>query len=289
MMGAIHSASRRRVVLAPPSDPIPFGSTNQTATLRDEEILLYLRRPTCANPGNGFFVIWHGTNRNSDNYILHGTDWCNARCIIGVAPTMDSTRFPTSDYQLGGLYPPNSSTIRPSSEWIVNYSQAVVDWGRQREARPTMPVWQFGHSAGGQFLSRVAAYACPPGMQRILVTNPSSHVRATLSYNAPYGFGGLPQSLNPTQMLQNYLAQPITIYNGGDDDDPNDPDLSHADGADAQGTNRLARANFVWDEAVNTANTNGWTFNWRKVVAPGVAHDAYDMMHAPEMATAWAP
>jgi pimeloyl-ACP methyl ester carboxylesterase len=149
-----------------------------------------------------------------------------------------------------------------------------------------MPVYLFGHSAGGQFLSRVAAYQPPAGVMRFVIANPSSHVRASLTDDAPFGFRGVS---NGEALLRQYLALPITIYLGEDDEDPSDPDLSTRSAAVAQGPHRLARGRFVFNEAKNYAENNHLPFNWRLVITNGVGHTADGMLRSEAAPSAFAP
>jgi hypothetical protein len=71
-------------------------------------------------------------------------------------------------------------------------------------------------------------------------------------------------------MLKDYLADPVTIYLGGDDNDPNDPELSRSAAAMRQGDDRLERGQFVYNEAEQLAASKGWDFNWELVIADDV-------------------
>ena len=51
--------------------------------------------------------------------------------------------------------------VAPRDEWTVDMVPELVSWARRREGRLDAPYYLFGHSAGGQFLSRVAAFAPP--------------------------------------------------------------------------------------------------------------------------------
>jgi hypothetical protein len=111
-------------------------------------------------------------------------------------------------------------------------------------------------------------------------------VRASLSEKLPYGFGGLSPA-DQEAYLKDYLADPVTIYAGSADNDPNAADLATGSAAMRQGDNRLERAEFVYEEAKDFAEARGWTFNWELVVADGVTHSARKMFNAPEFEEAF--
>lgn len=55
-----------------------------------------------------------------------------------------------------------------------------------------------------------------------MIANPSTWVLPSLSEGAPYGFGGLGTNAEERDALRDYLALPITVYLGSEDDDPLD-------------------------------------------------------------------
>jgi hypothetical protein len=70
-----------------------------------------------------------------------------------------------------------------------------------------------GHSAGGQFLARFAAFAENEATQ-IVIANPSSWVRPSLDIAAPYGFKGASDAAWGEAAVRRYLAAKITVLLG---------------------------------------------------------------------------
>ena len=149
--------------------------------------------------------------------------------------------------------------------------ELIIPWAKS-EIGGTPKVYLYGHSAGGQFLSRVAAYERIPGIARYVVANPSTHVLPSLSEDVPYGFDQLSTNSAERAALRAYLALPLTIYLGEDDNDPNDPDLTNGSAAQRQGDHRLERGLNTFEMGRQVASVNGWMFNWRLTIAPDVGH-----------------
>jgi len=161
----------------------------------------------------------------------------------------------------------------------------LVDWVRREEQR-CVDCYLLGHSAGGQFLSRVAAFV-PTDAKRIVIANPSTYVFPNLAVEAPYGLGGVYPGARAESELRRYLEQPVTIFLGtADTSDKNRNDSAEAQ---AQGATRYERARNVYRAAEQLASSRGWTFNWRLVEAPGIGHSAKDMFQSKEATTALAP
>jgi pimeloyl-ACP methyl ester carboxylesterase len=284
MMGALYSASRRRVPVVAPANPIPVGPSSTTATLNSVSFDIFTDRGNCTNPG--LLCSFHGSGRDADGHRDSFENWVDLKCLILCVPLFDDVRFTSDEYQRCNVVD-SDENVNPFSEWSTKYAHSLVAWARAREARPTMPFRLSGHSAGAQHLSRVAAYHPLPGITRYIIANPSTHVRAKMTEPMPYGFSNFPSSvMTPLTALQNYLAAPITLYAGTAD--TGTEDLAVGPQSMEQGENRIERARFVFAEAQQEAQTRGWEFNWRKVEAQGVGHSNRDMYNAPEVDAAWA-
>jgi alpha-beta hydrolase superfamily lysophospholipase len=150
----------------------------------------------------------------------------------------------------------------------------LVEWARERAGRPDLSYALLGHSAGAQFLSRVAAFG-QEGATRIVIANPSTWVEPTLEVAAPYGFGGIYGPAQGEAALRRYLALPITVLLGRAD--TGSYELATSEEAEEQGSNRFERGQKAFRDAEQAAQQGGWAFNWRLAVVPGVGHSARQM------------
>lgn len=255
-----------------------------TATLGGESIEVGMYRPPNCD-GSRLLIVFHGYERDADSYLRSARRVARQTCMTVLAPRLDRERFPSWRYQRAGVR--RGIDGIDLTACIGPLILQLVDWGRQHVSRPDADYVLFGHSAGAQMLSRVAAYCPLPSPNRIVIANPSSHVTPTLTERVPYGFRGAgPLSLQK-DLLRRYLAQPITIYLGGDD--VGDFRMLNNRAARRQGVNRLERGRAVYDEAQRLATQKGWTLNWRLVEAPGVGHSGRGMLRAPAASAVLAP
>lgn len=214
----------------------------------------------------------HGLNRNADNYRDSAVGLADLFGMLVVAPRFDTNRFPTDAYQRGNVL--KHGKLQPKSEWTYSRVAELVQEIRRRERRPEMPLYFIGHSAGGQFLTRLAAFL-PGGAVRIVASNPGSHLFATRDLPFPYGFGGLPDELGNDDAIRRYLAAPLTLFLGTADTGSDNLDVTPT--AMKQGATRFARGHNCFKQAQQLAQSKGWTFNWRLVEAPGIGHSAGKM------------
>ncbi|MBK9081406.1 MAG: hypothetical protein IPL88_04665 [Rhizobiales bacterium] len=264
------------------AEPAPAGDS-AVADLGDLSFEVFIFRPTRCAP-TGLLVVFHGLGRDAAAYRDAAVPLAEAHCLMVAAPLFDAARFPAWRYQRGGLA--RGGRVLPQAVWTVGFASRIADWARAREGRPDWPVAYLGHSAGAQYLSRVAAFAAPPA-RRIAIADPSSWVSPSLETEAPYGFGGALPPAEAEAALRRYLALPIVLLAGAKDTGARN--LSRAPEAERQGANRLERARTIFAEGQAAAQARGVPFGWRLVVVPGVAHSARRNFATPETRAALAP
>ena len=233
----------------------------------------------------GLIFVHHGVSRST--YSGGYDDLANETGLSVFAPIFPESRYDGDDYQMGGVF--GGSRVLPEDQWTTRLEAPMIDWAKTQVDGDDPDVFLFGHSAGGQYLSRVVAYDAPEGVDRFVVANPSTWVLPSLTEDGPYGFDGLGTDAQERAALQKYLAQPMTLYLGGEDDNPNDSDLATGSAAMRQGSNRLERGINTFEMGKEVAEKNGWAFGWKLVIADGVGHSGSDMLRAPEMIEALRP
>jgi dienelactone hydrolase len=251
--------------------PIPSGAGQQTVNFGGTQLELFTYRPTnCSNPA--LLLVFHGLNRNAERYRTTAQPIADKGCMIIVAPLFDNKRFPTSAYQRGGIVD-KKNVVQNQNTWTVRYALGLIDWVRQEERR-ALDVYMIGHSGGGQFLSRLAAFL-PTDAKRIVIANPSTHVFPDLNTKAPFGLGGVFPRGSDVANLKRYLAAPVTIFIG--EEDTGDENRNDSPEAKAQGVTRLDRGRNAFAAGRAAAQSRGWTFNWRLVELGGVGHNGRKM------------
>ena len=252
--------------------PVAAGTGKLTVRAGDHDLTVFTYKPANYKAGP-LVLVFHGTNRNAEEY----RDWAK---VIGdrlgavvAAPLFDAKTFPVSDYQLGGMM--KAGKPRPEKEWTWSHVPAVAAELRKREGRPDMPYYLIGHSAGGQFLVRLAGFVQTDAV-RIVPSNPGTLLFPTSELPFPYGFGELPKELNGEDSLKRYLAQPLTLYLGTADT-VQDKNFPKGKFPDLQGDSRYARGRAAFKAAEKLAKDKNWPFHWKVVEAEGVGHNAEAM------------
>lgn len=256
---------------------------SNVAGLGDDVLLVHSQRPAACDP-RAAMIIFAGVERNAYDYLDRASELARSQCLSVYAPEFDRRKFPRSRYQRGGVL--RNGRLADPADCTGSVIGRLVSWVRRQEGRESLPIILFGHSAGGQLLSRVTAYCPVVGASqpsRIVIANPSGYVGANFEEAVPYGFAvpGRPQEPLPDarERLMAYLAQPVTIYLGSRD--TGSRRLNQESGARQQGDNRFERGLNVFNEARSVAARRGWAFNWQLVVADGIGHSSRGMLTGP--------
>lgn len=243
------------------------GAGQHSASLMGTQLNIFTWRP--AGPPRLLLAVFHGLNRDAGPYRDNARALAERIGAIVVAPEFDAGRFSIDLYQRGGVAP--QGAFVPADKRTVDLIAPLIAWARAASGQPTLPHALLGHSAGGQFLSRVAAFA-PTDATHVVIANPSTWVLPSVDDAVPYGFGGTP---DPEKALRAYLELPITALHGLDDTGTHN--LSSEPEALAQGLNRLDRGRNTFAKAKAAAQARGLRFGWSYVEVPGVGHNAAEM------------
>lgn len=226
----------------------------------------------------------HGLGTNAPGYRDYAVPLADQLGFLVIAPLFDRKRFPTWRYQTGGIVRNQRAegefTIEPDAQWMGRTFLDIINAVRSVENSPGLAYSLIGHSAGGQTLSRFAAFV-PHKARHIIIANPSTYLWPSREERFPFGFGGLPAKMADDAALRHYLAQPVTMLLGTADI-KRGGDLNVSAGADRQGSNRLERGHNAFRTAQQLARDRGWTFNWKLVEVPDVGHSARRMFGSAE-------
>jgi alpha-beta hydrolase superfamily lysophospholipase len=250
------------------------GDGTHSVELGGAAVEVFTWRPAAAP--RLLLVVFHGMHADADNYRDRAVPLAEKLGAVVVAPKFGPPRFTMPFYQRGGVAP--DGVFIPPGKRTVDLIAPLVAWTKTACASPDLPHALIGHSAGGQFLSRLAAFA-PTGATHYVIANPSTWVLPSTEDAVPYGFGGTPGA---DAALRAYLALPITALLGLED--TGTENLSSEAEAVAQGPTRLERGRNTFAKAKAAAVRLDCRFGWRLAEVPGVGHDSAGMFSSPQAA-----
>jgi hypothetical protein len=301
----------------------PAGTVaDQRILIRDDHgrrgLLLCHASRSPGMPGDGMerlLVVVHGALRDSDRYLANAQAAAGdlVRSTLIVAPQF------LADVDLAALTGIPDGILHWEVEgWKGGQaalgpepvsSFAVMDCLLRQLTRPSgqpdglMPkVVIFGHSAGGQYVSRYAAVGRAPdalaerGIEvRFIIANPSTYLYFDRERPVAvpgggdanhwrYGFDEAPAYVDITarQSLERYLSRDVTIVLGSEDRHEAALLLEVSAAAMAQGASRLERG-INYDQHVRRlARTAGLADRHRLIRLAGVGHASADVLAAPQ-------
>lgn len=231
----------------------------------------------CAEKPCPLVVSLHGLNRNAeaarDNWVAAAERYG----LLVAAPHFDKERFPTRLFQQGGV------RDQPDrSKWLYAVIERFFDRALQSGRVAGTSYVLFGHSAGAQFVHRMAILM-PEARFSTAVSANAGYYTLPAGKEAAGGFS-FPYSLDGTPVTETDLkaafAKPLLVMLGDRDTDPDHPQLNRSRGAEAQGANRFARGQNFMAVAGAEARRLGVESRWREITVPGAAHEQRKMADA---------
>ena len=255
------------------AEPFPLGKSQQNALLPTLSLSVDIFRPTHCTE-RSILLVFAGKSRNSDTYRDDSIPLARTTCSIVIAPHFDRDRFPNWQYQRGGI------PQRPGEPAAISLVEPLINWAQHETGNTTAPIILIGHSAGAQFLGRVAAYT-QTDASTIVIMNPSTYVLPDMKTAAPYGFRnfcveGAKKCLGP------YLQTKLNFLLGADDDDTSH-DLVQTPEAMQQGANRLERGQRTFQLGQKTASLLHIPLGWSLQIVPDTGHNGRKMMASSQL------
>ncbi|OAJ68970.1 hypothetical protein [Gluconobacter cerinus] len=252
---------------------LPVGPSSQKAILYGRSLDIDAFRPSGCRLRAILFVL-AAKDRDNEAYRDQSIPLARAVCGVIFSPSFPLKQFPTWQYQRGG-FPVRQNEI-PAATLIKPMEQ----WAWEETQQPDLPIILIGHSAGAQFLDRVAAYA-PANEVEIILMNPATYVEPETDSPVPYGFNGWPENTQQ-QSIKHYLAEHLTILLGSDDVETT-LEAGRIAQAMGQGRNRLERGQWAYAQAREEAYRLDVPFNWDIDIVPNTGHDGPKMLASPEL------
>ena len=263
------------------TDPLPVGKSSIDLPFGEDSIKVFTYKPKGYTDGP-LIMVFHGVLRNAEEYRDDSVEMGDRFGAIIAAPLFDEKSFPKPRYQFGGIVRDGQAT--PRDQWTGEFVNRITKAIREREGRLEMPLYLIGHSGGGQFLIRLAAFV-KTDAKRIVAANPGTYLLPSKTAPFPFGLQGLPEELQSDAHLKAYLAQPLTIYLGTNDTE-RDEHLDVTPPAESQGRFRFERGQNAFAAAKKLADQHKWPFGWKLVVAKNIEHDHTKMFNNSQCAVA---
>lgn len=260
----------------------------------NKNIRYFTAEPTRST--NPTIIIVHGVDRNPEDYFKRALLLHDKFGYGIIAIEISAENFPGSrNFQQGGLLSSKGELI-DKKNWTFTMVNDLVLFLKKQKAfkRSSISIW--GHSAGAQFVHRLALLAPSENILKYFSCNAGNYTALDLDTSYPYGIedvkeiitqnenprrqslieysseSNFPYEINVTRRLspkENPKANLIILV-GDKDIDTDGENLSQTDGSLKQGANRFERAHYFVNSAEN--------MNYKKwpsfLIMPNVNHSS---------------
>src|SRR5260221_5396736 len=258
--------------------PVPGGRWSYTFVDKkgraDRPMRIYTYRPRACDSTCPIVFVIAGQKRDAANYRDYWELLADHHKFMVIAPEFSKESWPkAAAYNLGDV-----AATDDREKWTFSAIEHIFDEMRvdQKDYRI------FGHSAGGQFVQRMALFLPDNHASLMVAANPGWYTMP--EWRGDKGAGSYPYSLVGSKVGEGELRRALTkhfvLMVGEKDDDPDDESLNQSDGAKKQGATRVERGENFFKAATAAANDLGVKLAWELVEVPSVAHDGQSMSQA---------
>ncbi len=255
---------------------------------KGKTIVVHSYKPTQFSADSPVIILLPGAGRNAADYRDAWVKKSEEYNVLVLSLEYSDKHYPGfSNYNMAGMISDvKLNEARTSVEsfkitdnpatWLYNDFDRVFNLVKKELYLTTTTYDLFGHSAGGQILHRNEIFNSKNKANRILASNSGWYTVHSLSDDFPYGLKGTStdtSSLNFSKNLVIFL---------GEKDDANETrgSLRRTPQADKQGTHRLERGTYFYNESKRIAFEMNIDFNWNLEIIPDVGHDYQAMSEA---------
>ena len=243
-------------------------------------LTVWYHRPRGLSDTAPIVFVMHGVKRDADNYRDNWTAAAERFGFLLLCPEFTRSDYPhRRAYQLGNLVD-GAGELLPKAGWTFGVIERLFDLVKETTANASERYHIYGHSAGGQFVHRLALFLPEARYATAVAANTGWYTMPTLGGRKfPYGLRGSPGT---QETLKRALGNHLVVLLGEQDTDAEDPFLRQSKRARRQGKNRFERGQAFYSAARDEAARLGVTLNWMLETVPGAAH--FDQLMMPTAA-----
>lgn len=231
------------------------------------DIKVWYHRPAAAGPDAPVVFVMHGAERNGETYRKYWIPFADKGRYVLLVPEFSREQF-VGDYNLERMTLPDGTRV-PREQWPYTAIENLFDAVRSANGLSARTYDIYGHSAGGQFVHRLALLLPDARYRVAVVANAGWYTMPDFGVAYPYGLNG--SGVLPAQ-LSKALGRKLIVLLGDQDINPQHPQLRRTREAMAQGEHRFARGHAFFERAKRAAAEINAPLAWTLRTAPGVAH-----------------
>jgi poly(3-hydroxybutyrate) depolymerase len=257
-------------------------SISDPAAMPDQPVYVFAYRPEAYTPSSPILITLHGYKRNAETYRDDWVDHAESLGALLLAPEFNQTAFPgPRAYEVGNMRTVDRRSYLPRERWSYGLIERLFDQARDMVGSTRAGYWLYGHSAGGQFVHRLALFQENARFEVAIAANSGAYTLARPGERFPYGLDRFPE-LEEAQVQG--FRRPLVVMVGEKDTNTANAMLLRSEEAMRQGPHRHARGVYFYEDGEAEAKRMMLPFRWQLVSVPDVGHSNRGMARA---AAAW--
>jgi hypothetical protein len=268
---------------------------------KEEAITIFYHKPKNYKSDSKILIVVPGSGRNGDSYRDAWIEASEKYRVLILSPMYKEKGYDYNAYHMGNLihnsnieqsikYDENSNKVfldeekfsfeinSNSNEWIYNDFDRIFDTVVENLGSSQTEYDLFGHSAGGQILHRFVIFQATSKANRILASNSGSYTLPDFHIELPFG---LKNTVLTKENIEASFKKNLVLFIGELDNENEQGGLIlRSLSVDKQGTHRLERGIYFFNESKKIALGFNSEFNWSLEIIPNMGHDYKRMSKA---------
>ncbi|MCG2588856.1 hypothetical protein [Rhodohalobacter sulfatireducens] len=243
-------------------------------------------RPSTSEDSLRLVMVFHGMGRNGEDYLDSWIPYADENQLLIVAPEFSdeqiigfvgslSTGGFEYRYSTGNVVSWFSRDLS-EKEWYYTSVEHLFDTFLRSDSQLLKRYVLFGHSAGGQFVHRMAMFTPDARFDLAIAANSGWYTIPDNEQNYPYGISGAPKLQD---RISYSLQRPLVVFLGTEDK-PDQGGFRTRPEAMKQGESRPQRGKHFFEAAQHYATNRGLTLGWQIKYAEGIGHNYKEMAEA---------
>jgi len=233
-------------------------------------IKVYYYSPKAYPDSLPIVVLMHGAHRNAKGNFNEALDAAAVFNCVVIESEFSKDAYPEGDmYTFGNVYNRKGKQFNPKEAWTFELIEPLFDDIVRQLKSISKGYYIYGHSAGGQFVTRFLMYEPVNRIIKAAAANPGWYTMPNSDIYFPYG---LNNSSLPRENLNAMYTKKLFLLLGTADTIRDDEDFYKTEQANAQGKTRFARGQNFFEQSTRKADEINTPFNWTEVFVPEAGH-----------------
>ena len=237
----------------------------------------YYNSYSAQHPKKVVFVL-HGQGRQAKNELYPWTRFAEEESLLIVAPEFsDKELVSFNDQQVWAYNIGNvvgySSISKSKDNWYFSSIEKLFQHLKNSNTNLIDQYILYGHSAGGQFVHRMALFSPDSSFDLAIAANSGWYTLPVTNQRFPYGLSHSP--IENKAIDASFQKKLIVLL--GKEDKPSEGGFRKTKEAMIQGSSRPNRGKYFFDTATKISTEREIPLNWKLKFVEGVGHDGYKM------------